>query len=224
VTVRARPYRSKLRDEQARATRRRIVDAGHELFIERGYGPTTIDAIADRAEVSRKTVFTSVGGKSAVLKLAFDWALAGDDEPVAIAERPEVRQMMQNQDPAVLLNQWIAMNAAIAGRLAALHQVLVIAADSDPEAAALLTTVERQRTHGARAFVTRLHAIGGVRPDLDVDRASAIVELLMDPLPYRRLVLQRRWTIAEYTGYLQQTATATLLPPKLTRGGRRRAS
>jgi AcrR family transcriptional regulator len=224
MTVRARPYRSKLRDEQARATRRRIVDAGHELFIERGYGPTTIDAIADRAEVSRKTVFTSVGGKSAVLKLAFDWALAGDDEPVAIAERPEVRQMMQSQDPAVLLNQWIAMNAAIAGRLAALHQVLVIAADSDPEAAALLTTVEQQRTHGARAFVARLHAIGGLRPDLDVDRASAIIELLMDPLPYRRLVQQRGWTTAEYTGYLQQTATATLLSPKLPRGGRRRAS
>jgi AcrR family transcriptional regulator len=176
MPVRARPYRSKLRDEQAQATRRRIVDAGHELFIERGYGPTTIDAIADRAEVSRKTVFTSVGGKAAVLKLAFDWALAGDDEPVAIADRPEVRQMMQNQDPAVLLDRWIAMNAAIAGRLAALHQVLVIAADSDPEAAALLTTVEQQRTHGARAFVARLHAIGGLRPDLDVDRARAIAE------------------------------------------------
>ena len=34
------------------------------------------------------------------------------------------------------------MNAAIAGRLAALHHVLMVAADADPEAAALLATVE----------------------------------------------------------------------------------
>ena len=71
-------------------------------------------------------MFTSVGGKAAVLKLAFDWALAGDDEPVAIADRPEVRRMMEEQDPAVLLADWVAMNAAIAGRLAALYHVLVV--------------------------------------------------------------------------------------------------
>jgi AcrR family transcriptional regulator len=212
MTVRGRPYRSTLRAEQARATRRRIVDAGRELFLTRGYASTTIDAIAERAEVGRKTVFTSVGGKAAVLKLAFDWALAGDDEPVPIADWPEVREMMQGEDPAVLVAEWVAMNAAIAARLAALHHVLVVAADADPEAAAVLNTAEQQRAHGARAFVTRLKAIGGLRAPLDVDRASAIAELLMDPMPYRRLVLRRGWTTEEYTGYLQRTAAAVLLP------------
>ena len=210
--VHARPYRSTLRDEQAKATRRRIVQAGGELFVEQGYGPTTIDAIADRAGVGRKTVFTSVGGKAVLLKLAFDWALAGDDEPVAIADRPNVRRMMRAQDPAVLLADWVSMNAAIAGRLAALHHVLVVAADADPEAATILTTVEHQRTHGARAFVTRLKAIDGLRPPLDIDRATAIAELLMDPMPYRRLVLLRGWTPEEYTDFLQRTAAAALLP------------
>jgi AcrR family transcriptional regulator len=221
MTVRARRYRSTLRDEQARATRRRIVDAGQELFIERGYGPTTIDAIAERAGVSRKTVFTSVGSKAAVLKLAFDWALAGDDEPVAIADRPEVQKMMKGDDPAVLLAEWIAMNAAIAGRVAALHHVLVVAADTDPDAAALLALLEQQRTHGAHAVATRLHAIHGLRPTLDVDRAAAIADLLIDPLPYRRLVQQRGWTPDEYTDYLRHTAAAALLPPKPPRPRRR---
>jgi AcrR family transcriptional regulator len=212
MTVRARPYRSRLRDEQAQSTRRRIVDAGAELFVRQGYGATTIDAIAERAEVGRKTVFTSVGGKAAVLKLAFDWALAGDDEPVAIADRPHVRRMMQEPDPAVLVARWVAMNAAIAGRLAALHHVLVVAADADPEAAALLATAEQQRSHGALAFVTRLEAVSGLRAGLDADRAAAIAELLMDPLPYRRLVLLRGWTPEEYTEYLQRMARAALLP------------
>ena len=206
-----RHYRSKLRDEQAQATRRRIVQAGAELFVQQGYGPTTIDAIAERADVSRKTVFTSVGSKATVLKLAFDWTLAGDDEPVAIADRPDVRRMMQEDDPAVLVDQWVAMNAAIAGRLAALHHVLVVAADADADAATILTTAEEQRTNGARAFVTRLAAVGGLRPGLDVDRATAIAELLMDPMPYRRLVQQRGWPPEDYTDFLQRTAAGALL-------------
>jgi len=222
VTVPSRSYRSPLRTEQARATRRRIVDAGRDLFVERGYGPTTIDAIAERAEVSRKTVFTSVGGKAAVLKLAFDWALAGDDEPVAIADRPEVRQLMTEPDPAVLVDGWAAISAAIAARVAALHHVLVIAADADPDAAALLSAVDEQRAEGARVFVTRLRTIGGLRPPLDPDRASAIADLLMDPLAYRRLVQLRGWTTAEYTEYLQQAAAAALLPPGTGRPRRKR--
>ena len=54
MTEGARPYRSALRDEQSRTTRRRIVDAGGELFVAHGYVPTTIDAIAERAGVSRQ--------------------------------------------------------------------------------------------------------------------------------------------------------------------------
>jgi len=212
MTVRARPYHSALRDEQARTTRRRIVAAGRELFLERGYGSATIDAIAERAEVSRKTVFTSVGGKAALLKLAFDWALAGDDEPVALADRHEIQRMMKGRDPVVYLDEWIAMNAAIAGRLAPLHHVLVVAADSDAEAAALLTTVEEQRTGGARSVAEHLDDLGGLRPDLDVERAATIIELLMDPLPYRRLVQLHGWTAAEYTEYLRRTGAALLLP------------
>ena len=52
----------------------------------------------------------------------------------------------------------------------------------------------------------------GCDAGLDVDRAAAITELLMDPMPYRRLVLLRGWTPEEYTEYLQTVAAATLLP------------
>jgi AcrR family transcriptional regulator len=206
-----RPYRSALRDEQSRATRRRIVDAGAELFVERGYVPTTIDAIAERAGVSRRTVFNAVGGKATVLKLAFDWTLAGDDEPVAIGDRPEVRRLMQDADPAALLDGWIAMNAAIARRLAPLHHVLVVAADADPDAAALLATTDQQRAQGARAVIDRLAELGGLRPELDPAEAAAIADVLIDPMPHQRLVRFYRWSFETYAGYLQRIAAASLL-------------
>jgi len=211
MTDQPRPYRSALRDEQSRVTRRRIVDAGAELFIERGYAPTTIDAIAQRAGVSRRTVFTSVGAKAAVLKLAFDWTLAGDDEPVAIADRAEVQRMMRERDPAVLLAAWMAMNAGISRRLATLHHVLVVAADADPDAAALLATTDEQRAQGARQVMDRVADLGGLRPGLEPDQAAAIADVLIDPMPYQRLVHLRGWTFETYVEHLQRIAAAALL-------------
>jgi len=88
-----RPYRSPLRDEQARATRRAVVGAARDLFVALGWSRTTSEAVAARAGVSRKTVFSSVGGKAELLKLALDWALVGDDQPVPMAQRQVIAEM-----------------------------------------------------------------------------------------------------------------------------------
>ena len=83
--------------------------------------------------------------------------------------------------------------------------------DTDPQAAALLDTVERQRASGARAVVARLAELGGLRATLDQPRAAAIAELVMDPEPFRRLVLRHGWTADEHTEHLQRVAAASLL-------------
>lgn len=206
-----RPYRSTLREEQARATRRAIVEAGAALFVERGFAGTTVDAIAERAGVSRKTVFTSVGGKVAVLKDAFDWALAGDDEPVPLGDRPAVRDFLTETDPATAVEKWARVMSEIAGRLAYIHPALVAAADVDPEAAELNETSERNRLHGARTFVRHLREIGGLREDVSVKRGAAVAALLMDPLGYRRLVLGDGWREKEYAAWVARMAAASLL-------------
>ncbi len=211
----ARPYRSPLRQEQARVTRRTIVEAARDLYVERGFSGTTIDAVADRAGVSRKTVFTAVGGKVALLKLAWDWALAGDDEPVPVAERPQVQEMIRQTDPWALVPLWALFVAEIASRVAPLYPVLEAAADADPEAAELAAVSERNRADGARSFVTGLAEIGGLRPGLDVDRAAAAATVLMDPMPYTRLVTRAGWTQEEYVAWLTRLAEASFLPDHL---------
>ena len=165
--------------------------------------PTTIDAIAERAGVSRRTVFTSVGSKADVLKLAFDWTLAGDDEPIAIADRPVVQRLMRADDPAEVLEPWIAMNATISERVAPLYLVLVVAADADPEAATLLSTLDAQRIDGARRVVDRVAEVGGLRPGLTTDVASAILDVLIDPMNYRRFVGIHGWSPNAYVQHLQ---------------------
>ena len=114
-----RDYRSDLRAAQAQETRRSIVSAATRLFVEDGYGSTTINAVAEAAGVSRKTVFTAVGGKLDLLKLALDWSVAGDDQAVALSDRAAIRKLMDQPDPRGVLSGLVAcsLRSARASRL-----------------------------------------------------------------------------------------------------------
>lgn len=62
-----RPYHSQVRQRQAEETRRRILAAAGELFASRGYAVTTLEAVAEVAEVSSKTIAAVFGSKRALL-------------------------------------------------------------------------------------------------------------------------------------------------------------
>jgi AcrR family transcriptional regulator len=53
--------------EAAAQTRRAVLDAARELFVERGYLATTVQDIASAARVATATVYASVGGKPQLL-------------------------------------------------------------------------------------------------------------------------------------------------------------
>jgi TetR/AcrR family transcriptional regulator, mexJK operon transcriptional repressor len=49
-----------------------ILDAAYDLFLERGIAATTMDAVAERASVSKMTVYANFCDKPALLAAAFD--------------------------------------------------------------------------------------------------------------------------------------------------------
>ncbi|MDT7554326.1 MAG: hypothetical protein QOI16_2862, partial [Pseudonocardiales bacterium] len=83
-----RTYHSPVRAESARRTRQMIVAAARALFLERGYTAASLRDVAEMAGVARPTVAAAFGSKPALLRQILDEALAGDDEPVPVAERP----------------------------------------------------------------------------------------------------------------------------------------
>jgi len=206
-------YVSEVRDEQARRTRRAIVTAARDLFLAQGYAATTIDAIAEAAHVSRRTVFNSVGGKVALLKQALDWAIVGDDEPVAMADRPGVAAIQAEGNPRQALILWVRLITDVATRTAPLFAVLNAAADADPDAAQMLAESARGRLFGARAFVGHLASLDALAAEVSPQQAADLCWALNDPHLYQLLVGERGWTTAEFEGWLAAALAATVLRP-----------
>lgn len=206
-----KPYTSALRAAQARATRRAIVDAAAALFIERGYGGTTVDAIAAAAGVSRKTVFTSVGGKVEGLKLAIDWAIVGDDEPVPMLDRPHVRAAQAEPDARALLRGYARSVRQVNERAAPLMAVVREAAGLDAEIRALARQGDDNRLRGMRALAGALASRGALKPGMTVGEAADILWLLNDPAVFRRLVLDQGWTPGRYQDWIADALVSLLI-------------
>jgi AcrR family transcriptional regulator len=206
-----RPYHSELRAAHALRTRAQIVAAAAELFIQNGYAATTIDAIALAAGVSRKTVFTSAGSKAEVIKLAYDYATAGDAKPVPLRERPTIKALEIEPDPARMLAALADMVTVMQGRVARLHAALAGAAESDPEARALFDHLERQRLAAMNRPATLLSQRGALRRGLTIATAADILWLHNDPMLYRQLVHKRQWTPAQFQDWLTHALQTQLL-------------
>ncbi|HEX3622916.1 MAG TPA: helix-turn-helix domain-containing protein [Acidimicrobiales bacterium] len=211
-TTPGRAYRSPLRAQAARQTRTAILAAAHELFVADGYGATSVDAIAARAGVSKPTVFSAVGSKATVLKVVRDVAMAGDDEPVPVMQRPAYVELLEEPDPYRTIALVARNTTALLSRYAALDDVLHGAADSDADLRALWTSSEAQRLAAAEQYVRNLNGKGPLRPGLDPDTAAELVWLLISPTNYQRLVLARSWSPARFETWLTEALTYHLLP------------
>src|SRR6266540_7187996 len=144
------------RRPKAQATRRRILDAARRLFVERGYVATTIEAIAAEAGVAVPTVYLAFGTKRALLVELLDIAAVGDEEPVALLERPWVDEIRHDPDPESQLRRWVREGRHIAARVAALWEVARNAAPADPDIAAQVHRYKTLTLQGHRYFVAVL--------------------------------------------------------------------
>ena len=218
-----RSYVSAVRDSQARRTRRQIVAAAGRLYAEQGFSATTIDAIAAEAGVSRKTVFTAVGGKVALLKLAYDFAMAGDDEPVPMIEREGLQSIMAEPDPYEQMRMYAEFVTSMGERTGALWLALRGAAEVDDEARELYTRWDQQRLDGMRTGPVRdLLAKGAIRSDLTPEEAATIFWVLIDPVLYHRFVVEAAWPRDRFRDWLLEAFQTQILAPLAKGSGSRR--
>jgi AcrR family transcriptional regulator len=188
-----------------------VVDAARELFLERGYASTTVEAISERADVPPATLYRLFASKLGVLRQLLDVSIAGDDQPGAVRDRPDVAPVFAATDPVDVLRGAAGITTAINQRTNDVYGVLVGAAGSDPEAAALLADIREQRDQGQRQIVRALQRMHALRDGIKTRDADDRVHALMSPEVYRLLVVDRGWSSERYREWLASTLAEQLL-------------
>jgi AcrR family transcriptional regulator len=191
------------RQRQALATQQLIVDAARSLFLEQGYGTTTIDAISARAGVAVSTVYSIYKNKRGILKVIREaWHLES-------GQRDIYQQALQESNPP----RRIEIAAHATRRQwetgASMISIYLSAAAVDAEAAAEM----KESLEGRRANLSRFIEATApmLRSDLNVERAKAIYLGLTRSEVYQELVDQWGWSSDEYETWLTETLKQQLL-------------
>lgn len=204
----SRPYRSELRQEQARRTRAEVLDAAARLFVRDGYAATTMRTIAGEAGVSVETVHAQ-GTKPSLLLACVDRAVVGDDEPVPLLDRPDMRAVLDADEPRVKLRRLADVVVEGLPQAAPVLNAFTAAAAADPAIAAAVRDYEGRRY----ADVTRIIGTFGdaLRAGLTPERAADVFWTFFSPQVIAMLTEQRGWSTQQYADWLVEFGERMLL-------------
>jgi AcrR family transcriptional regulator len=206
-----RSYRSPARASAAAATRAQIREAAGRLFVEQGYAATSLRQIAKAAGVGERTLYDAFPSKAALFSHTLGVAVVGDEEPVAVAARPEIADARRQPDPKQAIAQHLSYSADLLDRAGDLIMVSVEAAGTDPDMRAA-ADAGAAATHSVHlALAESLHSGGALRPELDPTAAADILYTLLSPHVHQLLRRHRGWTAERYRTWLQDTITHELI-------------
>jgi AcrR family transcriptional regulator len=209
---RARAYDSSRRREQARETQRAVLRAAHDLFVERGYGRTTIADVARAAGVSAETIYATFRTKATLLHRVWDVTIGGDDEEVVFHERAEVQSLIAEPDLARRFRMHARFYARTARRIAPLVLAVQGAAASEPAADEMVAEMGRQRLEGMTHMARGAAATGQLA--VDEEQCRDIVWAMTDGSLWHRLVVDRGWSDDEFAEWLGRTWVSLLVRPR----------
>lgn len=204
-----RSYDSTRRRAQARETQRAILRAAHDLFVEQGYGRTTIAQVAERAGVSPESIYATFKNKATLLHRTWDVTVGGDDEEVVFHERPEVMEVRAEPDLAKRLMMHARLSTATARRMTPFVRSVRGAAASEPSAAKMVAEMEGQRLAGLSVMAAEAEATGQLK--VTEDECRDIMWATTDGHLWHQLVSERGWTDEQYADWLGRTWIAHLL-------------
>jgi AcrR family transcriptional regulator len=195
-----RPYASAKRAAQARATRRAILDAALELFVASGYTATTIQAVADHADVAVQTVYAVFGNKRELLRQLIESTIAGDDDTLPLSERPEFQAVAAEREPQRRARLDASFSRSIVERVGPIVRIASEAAASDPELAAMMEAVKASRRDEMVAAARALAGPDGLR--VSEKEAAATLYVLYSPQVADMLMGDHGWSAKRYEQWL----------------------
>jgi AcrR family transcriptional regulator len=205
-----RSYDASGRREQARARRLSVVLAARDLFEQDGYRVTTVAAVAARAGVSAESIYKGFGTKAALAKAVIDLALAGDDDPVPVADRPAMQAIRDEPDVRRKIDLFVH---GLAERQARSAGVQILVRDGRHVDEALIPVWAKLHDEGLTGMTMlgrRLLETGQLRPGIDLDEVRDVLWNYLAIDTYERLVLTQGWALQRYADWLSRTITNAL--------------
>ncbi|UDY36732.1 TetR/AcrR family transcriptional regulator [Dermatobacter hominis] len=190
-----RRYDGSGRRADAEERRRRVVEVARRLFLEQGYGSTSIAEIAREAGVSGPLVYAAFDSKAGILSRVADVAVAGsDDDDGLIREREEFARIFDpDLSPRERIEAGMRGARKVHERSADVLQLVDSVAGTDASVQALSEKLHAGAYEDGLMF-TRMLQAAGVRPDVPEDELATAIVTLTDARAYARLVHERGWT------------------------------
>lgn len=205
-----RPYRSPLRADQARETRRRVLAAAESLFLARGYAGTTVTAVAEAAGVSADTVYASLGGKRGLLEGVIAREIDDPDDPAQVDQQRRRDEIVTIADPVERLRRLVTLSCETLARTSPVHLVIRGAADGHPFAAQLRGQILQRRLDIQRRNV-EVYLGTGLRAGLTVADASRRYSALLCPELYHLLITECAWSPRQFRSWIFELLQGDLL-------------
>jgi len=204
----SRTYHSARRAEAAGDTRARILDAAMRLFVEKGYGKVTVNDIAREARVAVPTVYTSAGGKTAILATIIDEAVR---DPVVDATLAAVREALEPREVISLIAKGTRVDNE---RYHDIIQVNRTASVVDENAAEILARSNRAYRDALTEALPRLREMDALQAHFTDERATDLLWFYFGHQSWHTLVAELGWTWDEAEEWLRERAGAALLKPR----------
>jgi len=202
-----RSRRPNRREIAAAATREEVLRAARRLFAANGYAPTTLNQIAEEAGVAIQTVYSSVGGKPALVLALND--LIDAESGVG----PLAAEIARTDDAEVVFVNSVKLTRQLNERCSDILRVLLAAAPSNPDVAAAVRDGMARHRGGAELFGHRLAELDALGPGVSAEQATTAYAVMTSPDNWRQLTQDFGWSYDKAEAWLVDSLTRLLRRP-----------
>lgn len=204
--------RQKTRREQADASRRKVLRAARDAFLESGYHAATMAQVAERAGLAVQTVSYYFSTKPKLMSELITATMRGAMGEVAPADRESwTHSEASATDGDTLLDAFLTEVHPVLMSVSPLMDIARIGGLTDPEVRDVYVFHENWRMRDFAKLVDAINKVGSLREGLDVRTAKDVVLAMLSPDLYRVLSVDRAWDSEQIELWMRHSLKQLLL-------------
>ncbi|CAK7069304.1 MAG: hypothetical protein DELT_01809 [Desulfovibrio sp.] len=204
----SRKYVSPAREQQALATKNRILDAAEKLLLEKGFAAMTVAEVAKLAEVSPQTVYAVFSSKAGIISAAVEDRVTKDKRNIGA-----IKELHEGADPARVLQIIAQIVCSVyqgdAPTFAAVYGTRMVSR----ELAELEMELGEHRREKQADIAKALFESGKTLPHLSLEDVHDILWVFTGREIYYLLVICRGWSAERYEKQLYAMLVTNILGP-----------